>query len=153
MPNTYSQLYIQLVFAVKGRKNFVKENFREELQMYIAGIIREKKQKLYAIYCMPDHTHILVSIKPDIAISDLVRDIESNSSSFIKDKKFANEFTWQLGFGAFSYSKSQAQNVVNYILNQPEHHKKETFREKYVEFLEKFEIKFDEKYLFEFYED
>jgi REP element-mobilizing transposase RayT len=152
MPNTYSQLYIQIVFAVKGRKSFVKEFFREELQMYMSGIVREKKQKLYAIYCMPDHTHILVSIKPDIAISDLVRDIKSNSSSFIKEKKFANEFAWQLGFGAFSYSKSQAQNVVNYILHQPEHHKKKTFREEYVEILEDFEIEFDEKYLFEFYE-
>ena len=153
MPNKYSQLYIQIVFAVKGRRNFVKEIFREELQMYISGIIREKKQKLYAIYCMPDHTHILVSIKPDIAISDLVRDIKSNSSLFIKDKKFVNEFAWQQGFGAFSYSKSQVQNVVNYILNQPEHHKKKTFREEYVEFLEKFEIEYDQKYLLEFYED
>lgn len=153
MPNTYSQLYIQIVFAVKGRRNFVKEIFREELQMYISGIIREKKQKLYAIYCMPDHTHILVSIKPDIAIADLVRDIKSNSSLFIKEKKFVIEFAWQQGFGAFSYSKSQAQNVVNYILNQPEHHKKKTFREEYLEFLEKFEIEYDEKYLFEFYEN
>ena len=81
MPNTYSQLYIQIVFAVKGRQAFIKEKFREELQKYISGIIAEKKQKLYAIYCMPDHTHILVSMKPDIAISDLVRDIKSNSSS------------------------------------------------------------------------
>ena len=108
MPNTYSQLYIQIVFAVKGRKAFIKESFREELQKYISGIIAEKKQKLYAIYCMPDHTHILVSIKPDIAISDLVRDIKSNSSSFIKEKEFVKDFSWQTGFGAFSYSKSQS---------------------------------------------
>ena len=152
MPNTYSQIYIQIVFAVKGRQAFIKENFREELQKYISGIIAQKKQKLYAIYCMPDHTHILVSMKPDIAISDLVRDIKSNSSSFIDDKKFVKNFSWQTGFGAFSYSKSQSKNVVDYILNQPEHHKKKTFKEEYIDFLQKFEIDYDEKYLFEFYD-
>ncbi len=92
MANTYHQLYIQIVFAVKGRKSFIKESFREELQQYISGIITGQKQKLYAIYCMPDHTHIFVSINPDISISDLTRDIKSNSSSFIKDKKFVNDF-------------------------------------------------------------
>ena len=101
---------------------------------------------------MPDHTHILVSMKPDIAISDLVRDIKSNSSSFIDDKKFVKNFSWQTGFGAFSYSKSQSKNVVDYILNQPEHHKKKTFKEEYIDFLQKFEIEYDEKYLFEFYD-
>ncbi len=138
MPNTYSQLYIQIVFAVKGRQCFIKESFRDELQKYISGIIKEKKQKLYAIYCMPDHTHIFVSIKPDIAISDLVRDIKANSSSFIKEKHFVKNFSWQTGFGAFSYSKSQASNVVDYILRQPEHHKKKTFKQEYIEFLQKF---------------
>jgi REP element-mobilizing transposase RayT len=151
MPNTYSQLYIQIVFAVKGRQAFIKESFREEVQKYISGIIAVKKQKLYAIYCMPDHTHILVSMKPDIAVSDLVRDIKSNSSSFVKEKGFVKDFSWQAGFGAFSYSKSQSKNVVNYILNQPQHHKKKTFKEEYIEFLEKFEIDYNEKYLFEFY--
>ena len=152
MPNTYSQLYIQIVFAVKGRQCFIKEAFRDELQKYISGIIKEKKQKLYAIYCMPDHTHIFVSIKPDIAISDLVRDIKANSSSFIKEKHFVKNFSWQTGFGAFSYSKSQASNVVDYILRQPEHHKKKTFKQEYIEFLQKFEIEYDDKYLFEFYD-
>lgn len=153
MPNTYHQLYIQIVFAVKGRQNFIKEAFREEVQKYISGIIAEKKQKIYAIYCMPDHTHIFVSINPDISISDLTRDIKSNSSSFIKNKEFVTEFEWQKGFGAFSYSKSQADTVVKYILNQPQHHKKRSFKEEYIDFLEKFEIDYDEKYLFEFYED
>lgn len=152
MPDTYSQLYIQLVFAVKGRECFIKEPFREELQKYMAGIIAHKGQKLYAIYCMPDHTHILVSMKPDMAVSDLVRDIKSNSSSFIKGKKWANSlFSWQEGFGAFSYSKSQSLNVVNYILNQPEHHRKITFREEYLDFLKEYEIEYNERYLFEFY--
>ena len=152
MATTYSQIYIQIVFAVKGRECFIKESFREEVQKYMAGIISNKKQKLYAIYCMPDHTHILVSIKPDIAISDLVRDIKANSSSFIKEKGFVKDFSWQSGFGAFSYSKSQSLNVVDYILNQPVHHKKKTFKQEYVEFLQKFEIDYDEKYLFEFYD-
>jgi len=152
MPNTYSQLYIQIVFAVKGRQNFIKESFRVELQKYISGIIAEKKQKLYAIYCMQDHTHILVSIKPDIAISNLVGTIKSISASFIKDKNFEKNFAWQEGFGAFSYSKSQSLDVVNYILNQPMHHKKKTFKDEYFDLLIKFGIEFDEKYLFAFYE-
>jgi len=152
MPNTYTQLYIQIVFAIRGRQCSIKESFREELQKYITGIITAKKQKLYAIYCMPDHTHILVSMKPDISISDLVRDIKANSSSFIKEKELVRSFAWQTGFGAFSYSKSQTMNVVNYILNQPEHHKKKTFKAEYIEFLQKFEVAFEEKYLFEFYE-
>ena len=153
MPNTYSQIYIQIVFAVKGREHFIKEPFREELQKYMTGIVTNKKQKLYAIYCMPDHTHLFVSIKPDIAISDLTRDIKANSSSFIKEKKFASsQFSWQEGFGAFSYSKSQAPDVVNYVLNQPAHHQKKTFKEEYLDFLYRFGIEYDEKYLFEFYD-
>ena len=153
MPNTYSQLYIQIVFAVKGRQNFIKESFREELQKYMTGIINNNKQKLYAIYCMPDHTHLFISIKPDIAISDLVRDVKANSTSFMKNKKWVSStYSWQGGFGAFSYSKSQAKTVVDYILNQPKRHKKVTFKEEYLEFLNKYEIEYDEKYLFEFYE-
>lgn len=153
MPNTYSQIYIQIVFAVKGREHFIKETFREELQKYMTGIVTNKKQKLYAIYCMPDHTHLFVSVKPDISISDLTRDIKANSSSFMKEKKFASEiFSWQEGFAAFSYSKSQAPDVVNYVLNQPTHHQKKTFKEEYLDFLYKFGIEYDEKYLFEFYD-
>jgi putative transposase len=152
MPNTYSQLYIQVVFAVQGRKSFIKESFREELQKYIAGIISGQKQKLMAIYCMPDHTHIFLSMKPNLCISDLVRDIKSNSSSFLKEKEYVNQFSWQEGFGAFSYSKSQAKNVIDYVLNQPERHKATNFKDEYIGLLEKFEIEFDEKYLFEFYE-
>jgi len=153
MSNTYSQIYIQIMFAVKGRECFIRESFREELQKYISGIVANKKQKLYAIYCMPDHTHLFVSMKPDMPVSDLVRDIKANSSSFIKEKKWGNSlFSWQGGFGAFSYSKSQAKDVVDYILNQPEHHRKITFREEYLDFLNKYEIEYDERYLFEFYD-
>jgi putative transposase len=151
MPNTYTQLYVQLVFAVKGRQCLVKETFREEVQKYISGIIAAKKQKLYAIYCMPDHIHILVSIYPNIAISDLVRDIKANSSVFIKEK-FVKEFRWQEGFGAFSYGKRGIEKVVAYILEQPERHRQKTFRNEYIEFLNLFEVEYEDKYLFEFYD-
>ena len=151
MPNTYSQLYIQIVFAVQGRKSLISESIREELQKYISGIVSNHKQKLLAIYCMPDHTHIFLSMKPNMAISDLVRTRKSNSSSFLKNRNLVNDFSWQEGFGAFSYAKSQAKNVIDYVLNQAEHHKKRTFKEEYLEFLNKFGIDYDEKYLFEFY--
>ncbi|MBO9683888.1 MAG: transposase [Flavisolibacter sp.] len=108
--------------------------------------------KLFAIYCMSDHVHVLVSIAPDCRISDLVRDIKANSSSFIKQKLNTHEFHWQEGYGAFSYSKSQIDKVVNYILDQPLHHKTKTFRDEYVEFLKLFEIDYKEEYLFEFYQ-
>ncbi|MEQ1675982.1 MAG: IS200/IS605 family transposase [Chitinophagaceae bacterium] len=153
MANTYSQIYIQIVFAVKGRECFIKEPFREELQKYMTGIITNKNQKLYAAYCMPDHVHLLISMKPAISISELVRDIKANSSSFIKEKKWVNSsFSWQEGYGAFSYHKSQAKMVVDYILNQPEHHRKISFREEYLNFLKEYEIVYENKYLFEFYE-
>jgi putative transposase len=149
MANTYSQIYIQIVFAVKGRENLIRESFREELEKYITGIIQGKKQKLLAMYCMPDHTHLMISMSPSVTISDLVRDIKSSSNSFIQEKQFLNtKFSWQEGFGAFSYSKSQLDNVVKYILNQPVHHKKRTFREEYLAFLKKFEVAYEEKYLF-----
>jgi putative transposase len=151
MPNTYSQLYIQIVFAVKGRQHFIKESIREEVQKYITGIITNKGQKVLAIYSMPDHIHILISIKPDCKISDLVRDIKANSSSFVQEKLSMSSFRWQEGFGAFSYAKSQIDNVVNYILNQENHHKQKTFQEEYVDFLNKFDIDYKEEYLFEFY--
>ncbi|MDZ4807239.1 MAG: transposase [Bacteroidota bacterium] len=152
MPNTYSQIYIQIVFAVKGRECFIKESFRGELQKYMAGIVANQKQKLYAVYCMPDHTHLLLILRPSILIADLVRDIKANCTSFIKEKKWVNSlFSWQEGYGAFSYHKLQAKDVVNYILNQPEHHKKTSFKEEYLKFLSEFEIEYEEKYLFEFY--
>ncbi len=154
MPNTYTQLYVQIIFAVQGRKHFIKEDIREEVQQYISGIIASKKQKLYAIYCMPDHTHIFLSHQPNVAISDITRDIKSGSSGWIKEKfPSLQSFAWQEGFGAFSYSKSQAQKVVNYIINQPIHHQKKTFKHEYIALLNAFEVKFDSKYLFEFYED
>ena len=149
MANTYTQIYIQIVYAVNGRKNLIRKSFKDELEKFIAGIITNRKQKLYAIYAMPDHVHILVSMSPNISVSDLARDIKAGSSKFVNDKKYLpQKFSWQAGFGAFSYSKSHLSRVVNYILNQEEHHKKKSFKEEYLELLEKFEIEFDEKYLF-----
>jgi REP element-mobilizing transposase RayT len=153
MPNTYSQIYVQIVFTVKGRKNLIMKERREELHKYITGIINNKGQKLMAIFAMQDHIHILVGIQPNITISDLVRDIKSNSTRFINENNWVEgKFNWQEGFGAFSYSKSSLDNVIKYIMNQEEHHKKITFKEEYINFLEKFEIEYNEKYLFEWIE-
>jgi len=153
MANTYSQIYIQIVFAVKGRQNLISRNHREELHKYISGIIANREQKLMAIFAMPDHVHILISIRPKICISDLVRDIKASSSKLINDSKWTmGKFNWQEGYGAFSYSKSSVGNVVAYILNQEEHHKTKSFKEEYIEFLQKFEIEFNEKYVFEWIE-
>ena len=150
MPNTYSQIYIQIVFTVQGRQNLLPKNHRNELHQYITGIVSNRNQKLLSIFAMPDHLHLLVGIKPNISISDLVRDIKAGSSKFISDHNWVNgKFSWQEGFGAFSYSKSQIDNVIHYITNQEQHHKKRTFKEEYIEFLRKYEIEYDEKYLFE----
>jgi putative transposase len=153
MPNTYSQIYIQIVFAVSGRKNLITKQHREELHKYISGIVQKREQKMLSVFCMPDHAHLLVGMVPSISISDLVRDIKAGSSNFINDQEWVQcKFNWQEGFGAFSYSKSHIDNVVKYILNQEEHHKKKTFREEYINFLKKFEIDYNEKYLFEWIE-
>lgn len=150
MANTYSQLYIQLVFAVKGRQNLISTKWKDEIYKYITGIITNQKQKLIVINGMPDHIHILVGIKPDISISDLVRDIKTNSSKFINEQKWINgKFEWQNGFGAFSYGHSQLGNVIKYIENQEEHHKTRTFKEEYIKFLKLFNIDFKNEYLFE----
>ena len=154
MPNTYSQIYIQIVFAVKGRENLIPKNHREELHKYITGIVQNRDQKLLSIFCMPDHCHLMIGMKPSISISDLVRDIKAISSKFINDSKWINgKFNWQEGFGAFSYSKSQINSVCNYILNQEEHHKKKSFKNEYLDLLKEFEVEFEEKYLFEWIED
>ena len=153
MPNTYSQIYVQIVFAVRGRQNLIPKQYREELHKYITGIVKKREQKMLSVFCMPDYTHILVGLKPSISISDLTRDIKAGSSNFINDNKWiSGHFNWQEGFGAFSYSRSQIDTVINYILNQEEHHKKKTFKEEYIDFLKKFEIEYDDKYLFEWIE-
>ncbi|MFZ6663227.1 IS200/IS605 family transposase [Peijinzhouia sedimentorum] len=150
MANTYSQIYIQIVFAVKGRQSLIPKKHREELQKYISGIITLRGQKLLSIFAMPDHVHLLVGLNPNIRVSELVRDIKAGSSKFMSDNRWmTGKFSWQEGYGAFSYSKSQIDAVIKYISNQEEHHKKKTFREEYLDFLKKFEIDYDEKYLFD----
>jgi len=150
MANTYTQLLIQLVFAVKYRESMIHENVRERVQKYMTGIVQKNGHKLLAIYCMPDHCHILIGWNPKQSLSDLTGKVKSNSSKWINQKKILKfRFEWQEGYGAFSYSKSQLDRVVKYILNQPEHHRRKTFQEEYLEFLEKFEVEYDEKYLFE----
>ena len=153
MSGTFSQIYIQVVFAVKGRENLIGKAWKEELHKYIAGIIKGKEQKPIIVNGMPDHIHAFIGLKPSKAISDLVRDIKNNSSNFINEKKLIKgKFSWQEGYGAFSYSHSQVENIYNYILNQEEHHKKKTFREEYIDFLKKFNVEYNNKYLFEWIE-
>ena len=148
MPNTYTQLYVHVVFAVKGRANLISRNWKEDLYKYTAGIITNKNQKLMVINGMPDHLHLLVGLKPDYSLSDLVRDIKANSSKWINENKYvAGKFEWQTGFGAFSVSQSGIHNVVRYILNQEAHHKKKTFMEEYIEFLKAYQIEFKPEYL------
>jgi len=153
MASTYSQIYIQYVFAVKGRVNLLKKPWREDVFKYIAGIIKGKNQKAIIVNGVADHVHAFVGLKPAMSVSDLVRDIKNNSSNFINEQKLLKgKFEWQEGYGAFSYSHSQIKNVYKYIDNQEEHHRKKTFKEEYFDFLQRFEIEYDEKYLFDWVE-
>lgn len=153
MANTYSQMYVQIVFAVLGRENIIPKKNKEELHKYITGIVKNRGQKLLAINCMPDHAHIFIGFKPDICISDIVRDIKTATSLFIKEKRWVKgAFYWQNGFGSFTYSHSQLTTVINYINSQEEHHKIKTFKEEYLEFLKWFNVEYNEQYLFDWYE-
>jgi REP element-mobilizing transposase RayT len=153
MPGTYSQLYIQIVFAVKGRQNLIDKEWRDELHKYISGIITGKGQKSIIVNGVADHIHCFVGLKPSMSISDLVRDIKNNSSKYVNENGWVNgKFRWQEGFGSFSYSHSHIENVYRYILNQEQHHKMKTFKQEYLEFLGKFRIEYNEKYLFEWYD-
>ncbi|HLW06876.1 MAG TPA: IS200/IS605 family transposase [Marinilabiliaceae bacterium] len=153
MPNTYTQIYVQIIFAVKGRENLISEKRRDQLEKYMCGIVSNKKSKTLAIYCNPDHTHILIGLHPSISISDMSRDIKANSSRWINENRWIRgKFYWQEGFGAFTYAKSQIDTVAKYILNQSEHHKKISFRNEYISILKKYEIDYDEKFLFTYYD-
>jgi putative transposase len=150
MANTYSQIFIHLIFAVKNRQSLIRNEWKDRLYQYIAGIIKSQKQKLYIINGMPDHLHILVSIQPDIRVSDLVRDVKTATSKWINENKLSRyKFNWQEGFGSFSCSKSSLESVISYIKNQEEHHKKTTFREEYIKFLEKYGVDYKPEYIFE----
>jgi REP element-mobilizing transposase RayT len=151
MTGTYSQIYLQVVFAVKGRENLIAQSWKDELHKYISGIIKEKEQKPIIVNGMPDHIHAFIGLKPSMRISDLVRDIKNNSSKFINEKGWIKgKFSWQEGYGVFSYSHSHIDRVYRYILNQEEHHRKKTFKDEYLELLKKFEIEFKEAYVFDF---
>ena len=148
MADTYSQLYIQTVFAVRNRTPLIQACWEDNLYKYITGIIQQKGQKLLAINGMPDHIHIFLGMKPSCCLSGLVREIKKSSNQFIKRNGFIQTpFHWQEGFGAFSYGQSQLGSVISYIGNQKNHHKMKTFEEEYIEFLKRFEINFKERHL------
>lgn len=149
MANTYTQIHIHFVFAVKFRDGIIQSIWKEDLYKYISGIIQNNKHKLLAINGMPDHIHILIGLRPAQSISDLMKEVKQSSSKWINQNKLTNgHFEWQEGYGAFSYSKSQINQVINYIQNQELHHKKKTFTQEYRDFLEKFEVDYDEKFIF-----
>ena len=149
MANTYTQIHIQAVFAVQNRNCVIRKIWKEELYKYITGIIQNHSHKVLAINGMPDHLHILFGMRPTQSLSDLLQDIKGSSSKWINQKGFVEgKFTWQEGYGAFSYSKSNLKTVINYIENQEQHHKKRTFIEEYLDLLSEFEMEYDERYVF-----
>ena len=152
--STFSKIYIQVVFAVKNRESLISYEWEERLYQYITGIVQKKEQKMLAINGMPDHIHLFIGMKPSCCLSDLVREVKKASTEMINENKLSkNKFNWQEGYGAFSYSHSQIDHVVKYVLNQKEHHRKKTFKKEYIDFLEKFDIQYEEKYLFDWLEN
>lgn len=153
MANTFSQIYIQTVFAVQNRMSLITPQFKEDLYKYITGIVRNQGQKLISINGMGDHVHILIGLKPAMALADLVREIKADSSNFINRNKWVRgKFSWQEGYGAFSYGHSQLNTIIRYIQNQEKHHSRQSFKSEYLALLRKFDITFDDKYVFEFIE-
>jgi REP element-mobilizing transposase RayT len=153
MPNTFSQVYLQFVFAVKHRQSLIPKEFKEELHKYITGLVQHRKAKMLAVHCMPDHMHLFVGFRPVISISEFVKEIKVESNQFINAKRCVRgKFSWQEGYGVFSYSHSHIGAVVDYVQNQEIHHRKITFQQEYIEFLKKFELNYEEKHLFDFSE-
>lgn len=153
MANTFSQIYLQFVFAVQHRQGIIPKEHKEELHKYITGLVQNRKAKMLAINCMPDHIHLFVGFKPTISISDFVKEIKVESNEFINSKKWVKgKFNWQEGYGVFSYSQSHIDAVIKYVLNQEIHHQKKSFKKEYHEILEKFNIPFEERFLFDFIE-
>jgi len=153
MANTFSQIYIQTVFAVSERQSLIQPDFKEELYKYITGIVKNQGQKLISINGMSDHVHILIGLRPAMALADLVKEIKSDSTNFINKKKWVHgRFSWQEGYGAFSYGHSQLDTIIRYIQNQEKHHSRRSFRDEYLSLLRKFDIGFEEKYVFKFIE-
>jgi len=153
MANTYTQIYLHVVFAVKHRDALISSSWKERLHKYITGIIQNQGQKLIAINTMSNHAHIFIDMKPDTALSDLMRDIKRDSTNFVNNEiRLHGKFGWQEGFGAFSYSHSQIDSVVKYIRNQEEHHRRKTFREEYETMLKDFAVAYDDRYVFKWIE-
>ncbi|MDP3002708.1 MAG: IS200/IS605 family transposase [Bacteroidales bacterium] len=154
MANTYTQCYFHLVFAVKNRDALIKKEWKDEMEMYITGIAQNHRHKVLAIGSMPDHMHILIGYNVNQLIPDLVEEIKTSSNSWIKGKRLSKfKFEWQMGYGAFTHSRSQIDPVIKYILSQEEHHKKKLFKVEYLEMLEKNNVEFNQEYLFEFFSD
>ena len=153
MANTFSQIYLHFVFAVKHRQSLIPKEHKEELHKYITGLVQNRNAKMLSVHCMPDHTHLFVGPKPIVYIPDFIKEIKVESNEFINDKKWGKgRFAWQEGYGVFSYSHSHIDRVIKYIMNQETHHQRKTFRQEYHQLLEKFEIPFEEKYLFDFFD-
>ena len=149
MANTYTQIHMQIIFAVKKRTGLIQKEWKDELYKYMTGIVQAQDHKLLAINGMPDHLHVFFGMRPIQSLSELVQNIKQDSSKWINQKRFIKErFEWQEGFGAFSYSKSQASRVITYVQNQEVHHRKITFLDEYKKFLEKFAVDYDERYIF-----
>lgn len=152
MANTYTQINIHAIFSVKGHENIITK-FQEELFKYISGILKNNNQFPLAVNGHKDHVHVFFELHPTMALSDIIRTVKSNASKWINELKFVKgKFSWQEGYGAFSYSKSQRDSVIKYIMQQELHHRKKTFREEYLELLKNFEIEFDDHYIFDFYD-
>jgi len=152
MANTYTQLYVHIVFSVRGRESLIKRAWKSDLYAYIGGIILNHKSKPLAINGMPDHIHILIGYNPTTPLSTLVEEIKISSNKWIKEYHNVPMFGWQKGYGAFSYSRSSIDKVIRYIANQEEHHRKKTFREEYLQMLRDFEVEYKNEYLFDFQE-
>ena len=154
MADTYSQIYIQIVFAVRNRDALIRREWEEQLYKYITGIVQNKGQKMLAINGVETHIHFLMGMRPTCCLSDLVREVKKSSNEFIKEKRFTKfNFNWQEGFGAFSYGHSQLDDVIGYIMRQKEHHAKKTFKDEYTNLLKRFEVEYDDKYLFDWIDD
>ncbi len=153
MPNTYTKIYIQAVFTPQFREHVIKSTWENELFKYITGIVQNNGHKMLAVNGMPDHIHVFMGMKPKQSVSELISKIKSNSSRWINEKHFVTgKFQWQEGFGAFSYGHSQLDDVIQYVMNQKEHHRKKSFKEEYLSFLKKFDVDYEPQYLFEFFD-
>lgn len=153
MANTYHQIYLQFVFVVKSRQQLIPKNHKEELHKYITALVQNRRAKMLAVHCMPDHTHLFVGFNPAVSIPEFVKEVKVESNTFINSKNWMKKkFQWQEGYGVFSYSNSHIDRVVKYIHNQEKHHKKRSFQKEYIRLLEKFDVDYDPRYLFDFFD-